>query len=153
MTNEPNIHDELARVKAAVTAGLDKSRSVKPYRAPWWRRHAPIAHPLVAIDGRTVQLRLTWARLDLVGTYRIKELFAAATSGEAGAMKAAAELLNIFSGGEITEEEVMAAPIRLDVTVAKLYEEWLMAQYGPPMGRLQRWWVYLTNRPALLAHA
>lgn len=144
MTDQTSLHQEIARLKASDPS---KSKSGAPYGASRWRPMPPIAHPLIAIDGRVVQLCLTGRRLDTVGHRGIEELFAKATSGEPGALEAAAEMLEIFSGGEITQAEVMAAPIRLDIAVAKLYEEWMLAQWGPPKGRLHRWWAHLTNRP------
>ncbi len=151
MTNEPTMQEEFARAKATVAAEIASKGNAKPYRAPWWRFTPPIPHPLVTIDGRVVKLRLSWRRLDTIGHNGVRELFSAAASGEAGAMQATAELLDLFSAGEITVAEAMERPIRYQIAVAKLYEEWLICQYGPPKGRLRQWWAHLTNRPVALS--
>lgn len=148
MTDQTSIHEEIARLKAS---SVSRGRPVAPHRTLWWRFIPPMPHPLVSIDDRVVRLRLTWRRLDTIGHNGVRELFATATSGEAGAMQATADLLELFSAGEIGAPEAMERPLRLEVAITKLYEAWLLAQYGPPKGRLRGWWAHLTNRPVPLA--
>lgn len=105
-------------------------------------------------DGREVALQLSFKALDSIGHIGVLERFKVLQKGRAGSQTAMAELLEVMSGGAITQADVSDAPVAsypTGVCLSALWAAWELAQYGPsgrpaadgdanpPMRRPIRW--------------
>lgn len=85
-------------------------------------------------DGRSLRLSITYERLDLKGHGWVIERLEVLQKGKAGSSRALADLLEVFSGGTMTADEVMAAPVTdypLRDTTKAIYAAWELAFHGP----------------------
>jgi len=145
MTDSANLIDQIAAMKAEIAQQqeADRERGTKArkrVRWPWQKRAKRIPIVSIALDGRVVRLNPTWARIDKVGTRHIDDLFQIAAAGNVGGMAALAEILEIFTGGEITQAQVYDGGIAMDLTFSKALEAWMMAKFGPPKSAAQNLW-------------
>ena len=112
-------------------------------------------------DGRSVPLCLSYEALDKYGHQWVIDQLKVVQKGKAGAQKALAELLELLTGGDLTAEAVMTAPVQaypLGHCLKAVIESWELAQYGPdgrsgedapanPQNRRLTLWARLTRRP------
>lgn len=105
-------------------------------------------------DGREVALQLTFQRLDAVGPSWFIEKLGVVSKAKAGANTALAELLEAFSDGVVTVDDVQSAPVGtypLGTIQSAVFQAWAIAQYGPtgrpaedgdanPRKRPPTWW-------------
>lgn len=111
-------------------------------------------------NGREVALQVTYRDIDRHGPDWALERFKTIQKGKAGASTAMAELLELFSGGALTAEEIMSAPAAaypMSPCLKSAWDAWSLAQYGPdgrsaddgdanPRKRPLMWWARLTGR-------
>lgn len=111
-------------------------------------------------DGREVALQLTFARLDARGHTWFIDQLGALSKGKTGSTTARAELLEAFSDGVISAEDVQTAPASaypIADTMRAVWAAWEIAQYGPdgrpaadgaanPPQRRPTWWATAFGR-------
>lgn len=85
-------------------------------------------------DGRSLPLSVTYQRLDLHGHGWVIERLEVLQKAKAGANQAVADLLQLFTMGAISADEVMAAPVTdypLGPCTRAIWSAWELAFHGP----------------------
>ncbi len=85
-------------------------------------------------DGRRLPLTVTYERLDQHGHGWVIERLEVLQRAKAGANRAGAELLALFSSGAVTAEAIMASPVTdypLGPCTRAIWAAWELAFHGP----------------------
>lgn len=85
-------------------------------------------------DGRTLPLSVTYERLDQHGHGWVIERLEMLQKAKAGANRAVADLLELFTAGVLTADEIMAAPVTdhpLGPCTRAIWSAWELAFHGP----------------------
>ena len=85
-------------------------------------------------DGRTVSLQLHYAAMDVRGHGWIIEQLEVLQRAKGGSDRAIADLLEVFTGGEIVSEQVMAgsaAAYPIGPCTRAIWSAWGLAFHGP----------------------
>lgn len=85
-------------------------------------------------DGREIALQFTYARIDAKGHVWVADQFKAMAKGGKGSSAAIAGLLEVASGGEVSADAVVAAPMAeypLQTVANALWSAWGLAKLGP----------------------
>ena len=85
-------------------------------------------------DGRSLPLSVTHQRLDLHGHGWVIERLEVLQKAKAGSSQAKADLLDLFTMGAVTADEVMATPITdypLGPCTKAIWAAWELAFHGP----------------------
>lgn len=85
-------------------------------------------------DGRTLPLSVTYERLDQHGHGWVIERLELLQKAKAGANRAVADLLDLFSAGALSADDIMASPVTdypLGPCTRAIWSAWELAFHGP----------------------
>lgn len=99
----------------------------------------PVEKPiLLPLEGRSVELSFTWARVDRFGVGALTRWMMIAAAGGEDAPWAVAQLVEVASGGEVGWSEAVAADASGANLLPQLQAAWAIFSREPPDRR--PWW-------------